>query len=48
MYRINPRLVFLVDAIKESKNRSTVMIKPKIVGHVIDGKPVLNSTGLIY
>jgi len=47
MVPINPRLAVLVNTMKANKN-NTMVIKPKILGRVIEGKPVLNSTGLIY
>ncbi len=47
MGQINPRLAVMVNAMKANKS-STSVIKPKILGRVIEGKPVLNSTGLIY
>lgn len=47
MNRTNPRLAVLVNTMKANKS-STMVIKPKILGRVIEGKPVLNNTGLIY
>nr|DAS48835.1 MAG TPA: hypothetical protein [Caudoviricetes sp.] len=47
MTRINPRLVSIMESFSSPSGRklSNYVITPSVLGRVIDGKPVLNSTG---
>ena len=48
MTRINPRLVSLMESFNSpsTSKPSNYVVTPSALGRVIDGKPVLNSTGI--